>query len=258
MNLTVKEVAELKGCSIRYIQSQIKARKIKANQVLNEKGVPKFLIKVEDLPEDLQAKYARINKELPATLKKEHKSYIKQVEEKRIDEYSKAEREEIELWCSILSRWQEHRAMYESKLKLTRILSVQSIWSYTKGLNLRVNSQKLYRKYHYYKNGMIGGLIDERGGWNRGQSSIPEQVLNGFLYYYLDERRPSLTVYRNTVDWTKEFYPELVEVIPSERSFRRHLQTDVLKAIVTLFRKGKRHLMIAAYTTLNGYMMILK
>lgn len=246
MNLTVKEVAELKGCSIRYIQSQIKAGKIIATEAENPANNRKeYHIKVKNLPEDLQAKYyAKINKELPATLKNEHKTCKKQVEEKRIDEYSKAEREEIELWCSILSRWQEHRAIYESKLEADKdIIGAINMELRMRGLDLRVNSQKLYRKYYYYKNGLLGGLIDERGGWNRGQSSIPEQVWDGFLYYYLDERRPSLsTVYRNTIDWTKEFYPELVEVIPSERSFRRHLQTDVPKAIVTLFRKGQKAL----------------
>lgn len=246
MNLTVKEVAELKECSVHNIRKQIKNGKIIATEADNPSNNRKeYRIPVTNLPEDLQAKYyAKINKELPATLKEEHKTCHRQVEEKRIDEYSKAEREEIELWCDILSRWQEQRALYERKTRADEdIIGAINMELRMKGMDLRVNPQKLYRKYYYYKNGLLGGLIDERGGWNKGKSSIPSEIWEGFLYYYLDDNQPSLsTTYRNTIDWAKEFYPELVEIIPSERSFRRHLENDVPKAIVTLFRKGQKAL----------------
>lgn len=245
MKLSVKEVADLKGCSLQYIRKQIKDGKLIATEIENPSNHRKeYQVDVADLPEQLQSKYyAMMDISLPLP-KPKQQVIRKEVKEKRLDEYSKAEREEIELWCSILSRWQEHRAMYESKMQADEdIIGTINMELKMKGVDLRINSQKLYRKYHYYRNGLLGGLLDERGGWNKGQSSIPSEIWDGFLYYYLDDNKPSLsTTYRNVIDWAKEFYPEMVERIPSERSFRRHLEHDVPKAIVTYFRKGEKAL----------------
>lgn len=55
--LTVKEVAELKGCSERYVKTLCKNENFQAIQELNSKGRPKYLIPVSALSEDLQLKY---------------------------------------------------------------------------------------------------------------------------------------------------------------------------------------------------------
>lgn len=55
--LTVKEVAELKGCSERYIQNCISKGKIEAKAELNSKGKTKFLVPVSALPDELKGKY---------------------------------------------------------------------------------------------------------------------------------------------------------------------------------------------------------
>ncbi|MDE6780871.1 MAG: helix-turn-helix domain-containing protein, partial [Ruminococcus sp.] len=57
--LTVKETAELKGCSERYIKTLCKDGKIQTEQELNCKGRMKYVIPISALPEDLQAKYYR-------------------------------------------------------------------------------------------------------------------------------------------------------------------------------------------------------
>lgn len=46
--LTVKEVAELKGCSEQYVKKIIKDGKLSAEQTVNEKSRPKYLIPVSD------------------------------------------------------------------------------------------------------------------------------------------------------------------------------------------------------------------
>ncbi len=84
-------------------------------------------------------------------------------------------------------------------------------------------------------------MIDKRGGWNRGKSSIPTEVWDMFLCCWLDDNQPSLSLcYRNTVSWTEEFYPELVDEIPAERSFRRHVNSDIKYAVKTLMRDGEK------------------
>lgn len=62
--LTIEEVAELKGCSIRYVQKLCKTGKLKTTQTTNTKGKMKYLIPVTTLDETLQAKcYNNIRKE---------------------------------------------------------------------------------------------------------------------------------------------------------------------------------------------------
>lgn len=62
-----------------------------------------------------------------------------------------------------------------------------------------ISTDILYRKYAAFKNGDIEGLIDKRGGWNKGHTDIPKHILDAFLYFYLDERRlpvsPLLSAY---------------------------------------------------------------
>lgn len=66
-------------------------------------------------------------------------------------------------------------------------------------------------------------------------------VWEAFLWYWLDENRPTVSLcYRKTVNWTEQFYPELVDLIPTERSFRRHIENDVKYAVKVLMRDGEK------------------
>ena len=40
--------------------------------------------------------------------------------------------------------------------------------------------------------------------------------------------------------WTEDFHPELLEQIPSERSFRRRIDNDVAEATKILMREGEK------------------
>ena len=118
--LTVKEVAELKGCGERYIQQKCKQGTIECITETNLKNRIKFKIPISALSEDLQAKYyARLKKEtgLAPELKEEKEPLKKRLKgsEKAFEEYSEAERQEIAEWCDILREWQELRANYKKK-----------------------------------------------------------------------------------------------------------------------------------------------
>lgn len=111
--LTVKEVAELKGCSERYIQNCISKGKIEAKAELNSKGKTKFLVPVSVLPDELKGKYygsIRSKEEAPPELKdvsvKKPKKQPKNTVKRSFEEYSLEERSEITKWCGILEEWQ--------------------------------------------------------------------------------------------------------------------------------------------------------
>ena len=119
--------------------------------------------------------------------------------------------------------------------------AIRSYYGQLEYPDISISVDILYRKYAAYKNHDYDGLVDKRGGWNKGTNSIPELTWEIFLYYWLDENKPPLSrCYELTKDWTREFYPELLPMLPSERSYRRHVDSDLSKAVVTLMRDGEK------------------
>ncbi|MDO4765188.1 MAG: Mu transposase C-terminal domain-containing protein [Eubacteriales bacterium] len=204
-----------------------------------------YLFKLEDLPEGLQKKYLK-QEELFLPEAKDSANYGKGLtaEKRKFSDFNDREREEIREWIEILKQWQTERAMYHNKGEADKnIIAAINHELFNKGSNIIVSSPILYRKFFFYRNGDYEGLLDRRGGWNKGNSSVPPKVWDAFLFYYLDERQPALArVYKDTIQWTKEFYPHLLEVMPSERTFRRKLEKEVPSAVQTFMRKGAKAL----------------
>ena len=244
--LTVKEVSELMKCSERTVRRKIADNTIKAIEQKNKKnGQVEYLIQLEDLPENAQKKYLK-QEELFLPEAKDTAHYGKGLheEKKRFSDFNDREREEIREWIEILKQWQTERTMYHNKGEADKnIIAAINHELLQKGSNIIVSSPILYRKFFFYRNGDYEGLLDKRGGWNKGNSSVPDEIWDAFLFYYLDERQPALArVYKDTIAWTKEFYPHLLEVMPSERTFRRKLEKEVPGAVQTYLRKGSKAL----------------
>ena len=208
--LSVKEVAELKGCSERYIKKIIQDGKLESKTELNEKNRPKYLIPVSALPDDIKAKYykqIRRDENAPPELKdaetslKRHKNAVK----RSFEEYSETERNEITRWVKILEEWQALRSRYNKKTEFDP-LYCSKIKIEQPGIN--ISPDILYKKLAAYRDHNLDGLLDGRGGWNRNNFNINEKVWKAFLWFYLDERQPRISeCYRNVCDWTAEFYP---------------------------------------------------
>ena len=235
MLLTVKELAELKGCSEQYIRNQIQCGRLPVTEDINPNNRQRqYRIALEDLPTTLQKRYyARQRAECPipsiaATTRRQ----------KAFDQYSAEERKQITFWSGIIEEWMQHRSGFE-KMTDADALFVAALKLRYKDMDISVDA--LYRRYAAYKAGDLDGLIDKRGGWNRGQSSIPDEVWNYFLYAYLDDRQlPISQCYELAQQWTREYTPELAADIPSERSFRRRAG-KIEQSVVTLGRLGAKH-----------------
>ena len=121
--LTVKQVAELKGCSERYIQRIVQNGKLEAIQELNpDNNCMQYKIPVSALPEELKARYYKrkqqelgLQPELKEPLEQRSKGIKKPVVKKRLDEFTETEREQIALWCGILKEWQAARSKFKNK-----------------------------------------------------------------------------------------------------------------------------------------------
>lgn len=233
--LTVREVAELKGCSERYVRLLISQGKMEAAEEINpDNRQRQYLIDPETLPAALQKRhYTRLKAEIPLPA-----LAAPPARQKPFDAYSSHEREQITFWAAIIEEWMQHRRGFD-RVTDADPLFVAALKLRYKDLDISIDT--LYRRYAAYKNGDLDGLIDKRGGWNRGQSSVPEVVWNYFLLAYLDDRQlPISQCYAITKQWTREFSPELAVSIPSEQSFRRRA-AKIEQAVVTLGRYGNKH-----------------
>lgn len=243
--LTVKELAELKGCSGQYIRKQIAIGAINADQVVNEaNGHTSYLIPVSSLSEELQAKYYKQKRTETGLLPEQESDVVKPakkptVPQRSFEELSADERAEVNLWTEIVREWQGLRNTYKgSKTEFDKLYVGKCQLEHSE---IKVSTDILYRKWNAYRNNNIEGLIDKRGAWNKGNCKIPAPVWDFFLYSWLDENQPTASLcYRQTIDWTAEFYPELVCEIPTERSFRRQIERDVKYAIKVLMREGEK------------------
>ena len=244
--LTVKELAELKGCSVRAIQKGIASGAIIAEKMEHPQNKqPCNMIPVTSLPEDLQEKYyKKICQEAGITVtsskpdKKAVKSPVKPVRTS-IEEFSEDERAEMALWGQIIRDWQDCRAGFPgSKTEADRLFISKMKLEHPE---LHLTEDILYRRWKAMKEGDLQGLCENRGGANRGRSSIPQVLWDQFLYLYLSDSQPTVSrCYELTRSCAAEYYPELLPELPSERCFRRHIKSDVPEAVVTYLRLGDK------------------
>lgn len=242
--LTVKEVAELKCCKPQYIQKLAKDGKLDA--VLREhpqNHKPCYMIPVSSLPDDLKSRYyGRLKKEArtaPELKETELLKPRKKIVKKPFEEYSADERQEIALWCSIIREWQELRAKYKKKTSVDADFVGKCRLEY--GERINISTDILYRKYAAFRENDYDGLIDKRGGWNRGVSFMDDDVWKMFTRIYLVSSRPTVSrCYTDLKAWCAKNYPELYSSIPSERTFRRRIKSEIPDCVIEFTRYGKK------------------
>ena len=240
--LSVKEVAELKGCSVRYIQKRVSEQKLEAVIEYNNNCM-QYMIPVSALPEELQQRYyggisvstAPADKCLPAAPTKE----TRQREKRDIGSFSAAEREVISWWCELLRDWRIKRKGYESLAEGDMVFVAETkriCRDFMAAHGIEISRNILYRKYKYFKAEDWAGLAELRGGHNKGRSSIPTELGQAFCDLYLCDRElPISDCYRLTTQWAIDNRPDLIPDMPSERTFRRYINT-IPEAVVKYFR----------------------
>ena len=250
--LTVKEVAELKGCTARYIKRIVQEGKLEAIQELNpDNNCMQYKIPVSALPDPLQKKYygtlaADAQLCLPnarGTSAPQKPKRAKPIVKKEFGEFSADEREQITFWTDLLREWQIRRREYEncSEGDMVFIAETKRLRrAYLADQGITLSRDILYRKYKAYKDGDLQGLVDGRGGWNKGNSVIPAEVTECFYALYLsDSKLPVSDCFRLTRDYVFEEFPEYLPFMASERTFRR-LPDRLPPAVIKFFREGEK------------------
>lgn len=240
--ISTAELAEIRGCSVQYIRNQISTSEIKA-VISDEAGNNRkeYLIPLSELSEHEQWIYKnreRISDGLPELPEPKPEK-----RPKSLDEYTAEQREQIITWKVILERWQLVRVQYKA-MKKAEIDELYCGIAKSDYPGIRISPSILYRKQKALKEGDLSGLVDNRGGSNKGSTRIKgkeTEILNdAFMYFFLDERcLPVSRCYAFLREWTLEFYPELYPEIPCERTFRR--MADALpEAVKAYFRSGEK------------------
>ena len=238
--ITVKTAAELKGCSIQYIKKICKEGKLQCNIEFNNKNRPRYMIPVTALPESLQTKYyTQLRGKAGAEPVKTALKQAKKVGLRSFESFSQEEREQITLWKSILDDWQSYRNEYPGRKAEVDKLYISKCKLEHPDMDISLGI--LYSKYAALKDNRLEGLVDNRGGWNKGKSKIAPELWDQFCYLYLSENKPTVSrCYSLTLECAKEYYQDMVASFPSERSFRRHIETDIPLAVRIYMRDGDK------------------
>jgi excisionase family DNA binding protein len=228
--LTVKEVAVLKGCSERYVRNLISQNKIEFTQDKNPKNNKKqYLIPVSALEPKQQAKYYRHQpkREKP----------LPDMPIKPLDSFTLSERKEIDGWISVIKEWLGYRFGEDKPEADEQFVADMQI----KHPDMKVSVDKLYRRWKAWRDQDYDGLIDKRGKWKKGQTSMPDLIWQAFLSYYLDEaQHPIERCYQYTQLWAKQAHPEMLLNIPSYHTFYRRIQNDIPEPVKVLGRQGDK------------------
>lgn len=189
--LTVKELAELKGCTERYIQKKIQEGVILAEQIeIMQQGPGRggiqYRIPLSSLDSKLQRRFKR---RLISAKKAMEPDADEEVPEVNYEALTEDERQEIAKWRKIISDWQEYRNSGESKEKADReFVAMANI----QNPELKLTRRTLYRKDKALREKGEAALIDKRGKHKEHSLKLTKEIWDIFEYYYLDQSRKSV------------------------------------------------------------------
>lgn len=229
--ISPKDAAQLLHYDVSYIRKQCKAGEYGKQNIgyrytkgSKGRGGKQLQIALEALPEQAQAAY---QKQQGETIPFRNEAI-----------FTRAQRAEAEHRKCVVLLFEEYRAnrLKGGEVKET-ILKGDFVCKYNmEHPNKTITTKTLYEWIRKFYSGDPYALIDGRGGYNRGSSSINPEMLEYFKALYLKPSQPSV----------KECY-RLTRIeadtrgisIPSEKAFRL-AASRISDADLTLARRGKK------------------
>lgn len=101
---------------------------------------------------------------------------------------------------------------------------------------LKFTPTNLDRWVKKYKSDGLMGLVDRRGKNTKGTTSLTQDMQDHFLYVYLNDAKPHISV---CFDIVKKYYETQGITVPSISSFKRFLKT-VPEPTIIYYREGKK------------------
>ena len=235
--LTVKQLAEIKSCTERYIQSCINKGKIIAEVITGlstGRGGIEYRIPLSKLDEKVQIKYKRYLKKLQKETEKQvQEQETEEQESKTIADLTEKEKENAMFWRKLLESWQSYRGKEEDKEKadntFIQVMNVQN-----EGLHL--SRRTLYRKWNSFVMEGEASLTDGRGKHGNHNRKMTKEIFDVFEYYYLNENKPSI---KQCMRETALYFEGQNIEMPCYTTFKRSAE-KIPKAIKLYFREREK------------------
>lgn len=221
--LTVKELADLKGCTERYIQKRILEGSIVCEQIEVKQQGPgrggiQYRIPLSGLDKKLQSRFKR---RLTAAKKAAGlENTADEPPELNHKELTESERQEIAKWKKIISDWQVYRNSRNNKAEADEAFVTMANIQYP---DLRLTRRTLYRKDKAMREKGELSLIDNRGKHKGHARKLTDEVWDIFEYYYLDQSRKTIKLCMTLTELSlKDSGRTELLPLPSATTFKRY------------------------------------
>ncbi len=219
--LSTKKAAELEQVSSRTICRNKKSYEFRPVNGVGGASGTRYEFLLESLSSDAQARYRGEQEQEAADVRLS---------------LTGAQREKLDLKQMVVLDYQNFKAIYPKADKRAAFLRQYNQQHPDKPLTKR----QLNHWETLYKRDGLAGLVDRRGGYNKGASTIPEDVKQVFLAYWMQEkgnRRGGGPSIASCYRLTQLNFPD--RQLPSVAAFQRFVQTIPYAAKV-LGREGKK------------------
>lgn len=155
------------------------------------------------------------------------------------EQYTLSQRQKGELRAQAVSQYSKYRREQRRAGQMKETEIMQAFVDQWNGQHpdFTFTTKTLYEWRRKSKAGDPDKLVDKRGGYNRGKSSIPEEMLDYFKHLYLQESKPSVA---NCFRLTRYEADKRGTVIPGLRAFEL-AASSIPAPIVALYREGGKY-----------------
>ncbi len=216
--LSVKEVAYILKITERMVRINVQNNKYKYFQYINGIGGNSgkvIQIALESLSLEAQDRYHGI---------------VKEKQQSIYQSLTATQRSLVDFKHSIVLDYKEFKNIYPRADKMQAFLSKYN----GQHPNEPLTKRQLNHWENLYDRDGINGLVDRRGGYNKGQSSIPEDAWNVFKKLWLQESQPTV---QSCYDMTVYHFPNLT--LPHVSTFARQAE-KIPEPVKIRYREGKK------------------
>ena len=238
--ITVKEYAQLRGCTEQYVRKMISENRLTVVEKWGQGGNKglSYMIPLASIEPKLIAKYRRIESRKANNDKpKETKPVILPDKESMTE----GEREEIAFWKQVIAGWDEYRPPGKARKQATEdYVSYLQVTYPDKKFSARI----LYRKKQVLKEQGEAGLVDMRGKHDKHKRAVPKEVFDIFEYFYLDQSQKSIqlciTLTKLEISQHPERYDQSLLPLASSASFAREIERSIPVPVLKYYRRGEK------------------
>ncbi len=219
--ITIKEAAVICNSSYEALKKAVQRGNIISKRVEGKGNGGQLRILLESLPQEAQERYNGVEPKLPAR--------------NTVNEYealTNSEREKTQLKIFVVNEYLSFKNWFVGRD--CRKEFIKKFVDDYPDYELEVSPDNLDRWVKKYKSDGFMGLVDRRGKSTKGTTSLTQDMQDRFLYEYLNDSQPHISV---CYDIVKKYYEMQGVTVPSISSFKRFLKT-VPQSTIVYYRKG--------------------